>query len=462
MFFFLSVLALCEDCEIGEVPKAAETVSKMGDPSRSLLSKFGFTVNKTVPEFESISGIPTEYLYSVVGFGIPFIIVLILLVLNFIVHQLCCWCCCCRPQRAKKPGCCAIVVHLVAICVCLGSAFMFFFAASSFTKALANVEDVPKETKKEFGGVFDTVDGVLNDTFKLVHGVVSSTEKDLTSFVNWIIDNNKESQANCDKIQTDMTAYKKTFTGTGTPYKTSYDKIATALTGCKPASEQKEKAAAWAAMSASVDKGVDAINKVTQQLKSATDSIGQTAQNIKKTIDGSLKQVNAQISQYENGALRDTVNGFRTQINNLVDLTKPAETTIKQYGKYINLAVYVGTAFLVFVTLVFGFFFFCNNCCSRCLACCFPMCGLLLTVLIILPGSAFAAVFFAFYDVCPVLEDRAGVFLKDYMNASSFRDALLCPTPIPLQRKRLKRLTFLKTLRRSFRTLVRTLQLVKT
>ena len=231
MFFLLSVLALCDDCEIGEVPKAAETVSKMGDPSRSLLAKFGFTVNKTVPEFESISGIPTEYLYSVVGFGIPFIIVLVLLVVNFVVHQLCCWCCCCRPQRAKKPGCCAIVVHLVAICVCLGSAFMFFFAASSFTKALANVEGVPKQTKEEFGGVFDTVDGVLNDTFKLVHGVVSSTEKDLTSFVQWIIDNNAESQANCKKIDVEMTEYRNTFMEPG-DYKTSYDKIEAGLGGC--------------------------------------------------------------------------------------------------------------------------------------------------------------------------------------------------------------------------------------
>lgn len=432
MLFALAFFVISKDCPIGEIPKSAEQVAKMGQPSRMVLKTFGFNVSTEVPEFDSLSTIPLPYLYSVVGFGIPLLIVFVFLFIWFLLHQLCCWCCCCVATRSKKPGCFAIIVHLIAVCACAAATCMFFFAASAFSRAVIGVKDLPSSTKTEFDGVFDTVDNVIDDMFTLVHGVMDATTSNLTSFVDWILTENTKCQKYCGEIDQDMKDYKDALTTVGSDFDTPYKAVATALTASCNGDQAQSYRESWAAMSVSIDAGVKAVGEVTKQLTDATDSIQKNAKNIKETIDGSLKDVNAKISEYENGGLRDTITGFRQQIDSLVDTTKPVEQAIGQYGNYINWAVYIGTCFLGLVTVVYAIFFFCNNCCSRCLACSFPACGLLLTVLIILPGAVFAAMFYLFYDVCPVLESKAGKLLKDYMPPESVEEVLLCPVAKPL------------------------------
>ena len=397
MLFILSMLVACDECEIADMPKSAKKLGEIGNSSRLLLTRFGKNVSFVVPEFDSFNEIPLPYLYSVIGFGAPFVVMFILMVLIFLFHQLFCWCCCCLPTRSKKPGCLAIVFHLIAMAACVAAACMFFFASSSFTRALKNVKHLPSATKKEFTGVFDTVDGVLDKTFALVHGVMNNTASNLTSFVDWIVTENTKCQGYCTEIDKVMDAYKTSLSKDDGNFQKPYKKIATALAACKPSDQQQK---AWGAMYASVDIGVKAVHNVTEQLTKATKSINKNAENIRGTINGSLKDVNKKISEYENGGLRDTIKDFRTQINSLIDKTKPAEEGIEKYDKWINLSAYIGTCFLVVVTVILGLFFFCNNCCSRCVACCFPLFGLFLTLLIILPGVAFAAVFYIFYDVC--------------------------------------------------------------
>lgn len=433
MLFAFCIICASRHCEIGEMPKSAQKIGEIGKPSRTFLRRFGFNVSLEVPEFDSLKTIPLPYLYSVAGFGAPFIVVFVIMVLIFLIHQLFCWCCCCVPKRSKKPTCLQVVFHLIAIAACAASACMFFFAASSFTYAINDVKHLPSSTKTEFTGVFDTVDNVLDNTFLLVHNVMDNTASNLTAFVNWIITENDKCQAYCGQIDEDMKAYKAVFDDNKGQFKPNWEKVTVAIQAkCDDNEQRKQKLGAWAVMYQSIDKGVQAVGEVTKQLTKATESIKKNAQNIKDTIDGSLKDVNAKISEYENGGLRDTIKGFRAQIDSLIAVTEPAEDGIEKYGKYINTSVYVGTAFLVLMTVIFGLFFFCNNCCSRCLACSFPLFGLLLTILIILPGVVFAASFYLFYDICPVMESKAGGLLKDYIAPKAVEEVLLCPVAKPL------------------------------
>ena len=435
MLLLVSVLVLAkaerDDCDIPDMSKVANAVANMGSPSRTIISLFGYEVSTDAPSLDELTNAPMDYMYSLLGFGAPFLVLLVVYILMFFCHQIFA-CCCCKPKTSEKPGTSAIVVHLLAAVVVVVSAAMFFYSASSFTNALDTVKGLPNTVKTELGDVFTTVETVVNATFDEVRGVIDSTGDRMTAFMDWLSTENTINQQYCDDVEVSMRQYESVFEDGGGAFQTAYVSVKNCVdessnNGASTISQQ------LVAMMSTLSSAVQSVLDVISQLRDASNSIEEEVDNIEDNLNGSIQSIRDSVNEYQNGDALAQLNSMRGTIDDVISKADPIKDLLDQYEPYINAVVYVATVFLVLVGILFGVLFFWNNSCSRCMACVFPLFGLIVTILIVAPGVVFAIAFFVFYDYCPELDKSLSKIVNNAVDLSvSAEELLVCSTPRPL------------------------------
>lgn len=435
------------ECQFEPIGKFADLLAKVALPTRTLTDMIGMKANLTFP------GIPTDfnmealselmpYLYSIAGFGVPFLLAFVILFLYFICGQLC-MICCCKPTTTSKVTCKGATMAIISAVFMLVSIALFFVSASFMAKAVGNIKELPTEIKGVVGDVFGTVTNTMDSTVVFINNFLNDTEGKLYNFSNWMSTDGAAANTDAVLAKTKTDEYSKLFldytTTTGTtdkydykePFKTDMNALNAAIQSSSL--DNTAKGYYTAALTGfQYSTGAKAIEKVADELISASSSINQTTTEINKVIKDNIALVKGQVSTFSNGSLTQNIDSFQVQITKFTDLIDPIQPILLKVNSLIKGVTFGITAAFAAITILFFVVYFCNNGCSRCLACWFPCFGAILTLIIVLPAAIFAILFYVFYDLCPVLESQIDTMASGILPPGAIDNVLTCTHVEPL------------------------------
>lgn len=425
---FLIQLISCEDdrsCNFDEPQTISNIAEQMAKPSKGLLNKFGFEfdLSDTFGIDLSDQGIDAnQYFYDATSFGAIFLVFFVILYLYFLIFLITNCCCCCHAKNSKKPKALHIIFHYLGIILLIVSAILIFLSSKNVLKAIENVKNFPSNLNNEIDGIFNQLNSTISNTFDSIEHNVDNFIGVLNNFTNWLNASSKANNVSAHTVIPDIVEYNNTFADPDKKYMMDYVNLQNEL----KSSEQKDLLFSLELMNSSRQPAIDTIVNLSGTLIDATGEISETVDNIQDTIDKSINDVKNQIEKFRNEEIskqiddiKESIDGSSLDLDTIEDLCK----TLSPILKY---AFYAIAAFILLISVLYAIIFFCHNCCSRLTACCFPLCGILLTIIVILPGCIFAIAFVVFNDLCPELEATLSSILSssDGDDSSSYKTLL--------------------------------------
>lgn len=423
---FLLQPIFCEEdgeCDFKTPETVSTIVEKMAKPSKGLLNKFiDFDLADSIGIDLEDKGIDiNNYIYDAGSFGAIFLVFFVLFFLYFFFFCVTNCCCCCHAKNAKKPNASLIIFHIIGIALLVITAIFIFLSSSSVIKAFDKIKNFPSNLNNEIDGIFDKLDSTVSNTFDTADRNVDNFILILENFTNWLSNSSEANNESAYQVIPLISSYNDTFAENGKPYMDNFEKLINENSLETNLKKDVEL------MNYSRQPAVDTIINLSQTLVDAMTSISETADNIQETANTSILTVKEQIEEVRNSddvngeinKLRDSLNGSSLDMEMLEDI---CETV----GPILKIVYYVIAAFILLIAILYISIFFCHNCFSRCVACCFPLCGFILNIIIIFPGCVFAIGFILFNNLCPDLEDTiSSIVNPDESDSDDYYKTLL-------------------------------------
>lgn len=414
LMLFLLMSSVLGECEFKKSKGPNSFVAALARPSRTFAKLLPInvgTVTTDVPTNWTSMDQNMGYLMSVVGFGVSFLGIFIFFIFWFCIWQCCA--CCCSAKEAKKPSVLLVIFHIIASLFMILAAILFFVAAASVTSGLNELGKAPDQLVESLSFVSDTVNSTMFTAIDAVYPTISSVDVTLTSLANWLgrtVDEKKTTAAGiAPKVDT---------------YKTDVsDQCVSAL---QPDTQKQ--------VNTVFTETTQKVKDVAQKMVDGADDVKNTVDKARQTINDNLKNAVKEVD-----SIRADLNDMLTPI---VEIKTSSETATDLMTKYIDLAkkyaspVSICAAlFILLIALTYCILFFFPCCCTRCLFAWFPSCGLLLSLLCLVPAAVFGIVFVFLNDNCSNLERAALGFTGSFIpnvTTDDFVEMLLCPTEQPL------------------------------
>lgn len=407
--FLLFQLISCEEtrnCDFNEPESVSNIVEQMAGPSKGLLNKIGINV-----DFTDMFGINlteqgidiNQYIYDAGSFAIIFLAFFILLFVYFIVMGITACCCCCHAKNSKKPDIVHIFFHYLGILLLVLAAIMIFLSSSSVIKAVDKVRGFPSDLNTEIDGIADSLNLTISGTFDTVDKNVDNFISLLGNFTDWLDTSSKINEENSQNSQAIINKYNNVFTDS--EYQSEYNTIKAGTSYDQDLNKEVE------AMDKSRNPAIKAIENLSKQLIDSMQSISETSKNIKDASSTSIQTVKDNVNTFRNGEAVNQINNIKDTIGvSSLDLDTIEDLSSMLYP-LLKIFFYIIASLILVVAILYAAFFFCHNCCSRCVYCSFPVWGLLLTLIIILPGCILSILFVVFNNLCPELENTLSSFI---------------------------------------------------
>lgn len=404
VLILLFQIVSCEEnktCDFKTQPSAVKSVEQMAKPSKGLFQKFGLDI-----DFEDMIGLNlTDQGINInsnfsdsVSFGIIFAAFFLIFFIYFLFFGICNCCCCCHAKNSKKPGIALIIFHFIGIALLVVTAILLFLSSSNTLKAINNIKTFPNNINTEIDGIFDKLNQTLTNTFDTINNNIDTFIITLTNFTNWLDSSNKLNNDSAQEIIPNVVKYNDTFGDEKKEYMKQYKKLYNDLTNQDTLFEE------IISMNQSRQIAIDAIIEISQTLIDASDNISETSTNINKTIGSIIDDVKNNITDFQNDDLVKNINEIQEKLNgSFIDFGSIEDICDSIYSP-AKIVFYIIAAFVLLVAILYSSIFFCHNCFSRCCACSFPIFGILMNLIIILPGCIFAILFVLFNNLCPELE----------------------------------------------------------
>jgi hypothetical protein len=414
-----------DSCAFEDWHSIVNGLATVGTPSRKLLSVAGLKVNSTIPTLPGGEFLP--YVYSSASFAVPFLFIFAIFFIELPCHLIFCWCPFCRPKAGKEqPGFIKTFLHLLGCALLVATAGMFFYSAAQFTIALDRFVDLPDGIQHTLVvDVLGHVVSVLNSTIEIGVSQIDRLRAELDDLTNWLSTEGNRTVALAQELDdSDLPAYQSQFAG----------EFATNLTALVLQSMTNQQVAGGlVAMNTSLPLVVTSARGLAAQLVEAgpeiTDNAQGASEQFDKVIDPALESIES-VQRDTVGPMvddaTDTLADFVSMVNGYLDRVAPLRSLVNGVV-YSICGVFAGAAF------VYAVVFFYNGCLARCIVVCFPLIAWVFALAIVLPGAAFAVIFFLLYDFCPGFETlMGGMSPMPLKNGSTLADLLLCSDHLPI------------------------------
>jgi hypothetical protein len=389
-------------------------------------------------------------------------------------------------------------MHLGGCVMVIASAAVFFVAASQFTETFNEIGRLPDIIDTETVDLVANVDSILVGVFAGIGSFVNETRSELMGFVDWLGLNNNATQAEARELyETLLPDYQANFiyrpptrspapspdpTRTPTPTEnldqdaenavavlgndlnentdeqsdedtddesfidpgkdsekaeplTNYERYAQHYRNeARESPANLDTVKAFYQLEWSLPTGIGAAQAVALQLIGAGVTIRKVHSDTLRQVTTELGKVEADIQRFEGDNLTGELDNLRGNLDSFGGGLRGFVNILDSYQTYVNAGVYGVTALLMSVGFLYAIIYFFNCFLSRCLVTWFPMVGLAFTLLIIFPGIFFSGLFYAFYDLCPIVENIVGDFVGPsfFKNGTDARTVLLCEEELPL------------------------------
>jgi hypothetical protein len=421
MFVVWLVLTLSEEdnCSFSEFSSTVNVVGSSGASGRRVLESFGFEVDPTIPT--DLSN-PLPYVYSIVPYAVAFAVFFVIYLLLPIQMYYCC--CCCRPKEGlPRPGIIKLIVHIVGCALIMISALLFFVAASQFTAGLNHISALPSQVNDTLIDVLNFAETGLGDLFSFFESGLNDVSGTMDSLIEWMDNQGNKSEASAERLNDNLLDQYVAHFGEN-EYTSTWNTLLAA---------SQNHQLQLMIMNGSLSLNVLIAKAVTTQLINAQSEIHGALEDGQQEKNGNMKEAADTINKFRESDGPKAITDVKTMLADFTDMFDSMLDPVEALESTINTAIYSVSSFVLFIGVGYTLVYFFNCCCSRCLVICFPCFGLLLALVIILPGIVFAVLFFPLYDLCPSMESFINSFVPDYFtDPYTAEDVLLCKETLAL------------------------------
>ena len=435
ILLIIKIVTALDDCKIKGIPNTAKSLYKTAEASRGSLSLIGVKViNNYSPDLIESNDDFIAYFLGCASFGIPFIVFFVLFITYYLFSLICsfCFCCpfsyCCTPSKSQRPNTILAIIHIIGSLLFFASSIVFLIGCINITDGIIEVSNLPNTVETEMDGIFINVYNIFGDTFNLISNMLNNIEYTLHSLSAWISQSGTQNIKNAEESVLLIESYQNTFTNSSKPYKTVKTQLDNLVQSSELNNDYSQK---LNAMDASITPAITTIEDLAKILINVSNDLEITSNNIDSTVKSSIKDIQRVVTNYQNGALVSHFDNLYLSIHNLTNSLQPIRNFSSYITDFVNPIIIIATIFIILIAFLYAIIFFFRNKISRCFLCLFPIFGILICILIILPAVVFSIFYLAIYDICPDLENSLQKFIGD-SEFGNLSDVLICQQEKPL------------------------------